>query len=536
MIRKLLLAFVLLMGAPAHAEWHEATSRNFIVYSQGSEADARDFAVRLEQFNYVLRSIHRIEAPESPIRLRVFLLPSVSAVGRMAGGSGVAGYYVPDARAMMMVGTRARFGSRSNDVRSARGDVDIDAESILLHEYTHHFMFQYFPATYPTWYQEGFAEFWGATRFLPNNVVEVGRPVEYRFWSINPYLGVGSMSRWLPVGDMLRAQSYADVGEVDLLYAEGWMLVRYAFGNTERNNQLQRYLALVNGGRAYGDAATEAFGDLNRLNSELFEFAGRRRFDVIQLPFRQLPTGDIAMRALRPAEQALLEYEIRLAQGTVTAREIGEFAGDVRPIAARFPDDPFALGLLTEVERLAGNGEAARVAATRWAEVAPTDGRPFMYQGLLQVDALRAAQTTDAAAWSAARRLIVQANRLTPNNPLILEAYYDSYVGQRAPEAAQNALYAAMELAPSDDELRYKVARDFEQRRMLAEAIAVIRPVALRIPHRDDESASERRRREAREERYRQAGRERRESAREMLTRLEAQYGGPPAAEQQTGN
>lgn len=531
MIRKLLLAFALLFAAPAHAEWHEATSRNFIVYSQGSADDARSFAARLEQFNHVLRALHNIQAPSSPIRLRVFLFPTLNAVGRMAGGGSVAGYYVSDARGLMMVGTRARNTRRSGDVRTARADIDIDAESILLHEYTHHFMFQYFPATYPTWYQEGFAEFWGATRFLPNNVVEVGRPVDYRFYSVN-------MNRWLPIGTLLRAQSYADVPEVDLLYAEGWMLVRHAFQNPERRQQLQRYLTLINNGRAYGDAATEAFGDLRRLNDELFAYAGRGQFDVVQLPFRELPTGDITLRTLRPAEEALLEYEIRLAQGSVTAREIGDFAGDVRPIAARFPDDPFALALLTEVERLAGNGAAAQTAAQRWAQVAPNDGRALMYQGLLQADALRGAQSTDGAAWDAARRLIVQANRLTPNNPLILRAYYDSYVAQQTtpPDAAQNALYTAMELAPSDDELRYRVALDFERRDMIADAIAIIRPVALRLPHRSDESEGERRRREALEERYREVGRERRESAREMLARLEARQSGQPAATQQAGS
>lgn len=534
MLRRLLFAFALLFAAPAHAEWHEATSRNFVVYSQGSAEDARSFAAKLEQFNHVLRALHNIRTPESSIRLRVFLLPTLNAVGRMAGGAGVAGYYIPDARGLMLVGTRARNTRRSADVRTARADIDIDAESILLHEYTHHFMFQYFPATYPTWYQEGFAEFWGATRFLPNNVVEVGRPVDYRFSSINPFLGFMNMSRWLPVGDMLRAQSYADVPELDLLYAEGWMLVRYAFQNPERNRQLQRYLTLINNGRPYGEAATEAFGDLGRLNDELFAYAGRRRFDVVQLPFRELPTGEITLREMRPAEQALLEYEIRLAQGGIYAREIADFAAEVRPVAARFPDDPFALALRTEVERLAGDGAAAQTAARRWAEVAPTDGRALMFQGLLQVDALRAARSTDTEAWNAARRLIVQANRLTPNNPLILQAYYDSYVAQQVqpPEAAQNALYTAMELAPSDDELRYKVALDFERRNMIPEAIAIIRPDALRLPHRNDESEGERRRRETQEERYRQAGRERRESAREMLVRLEARQNGQPAAAQ----
>lgn len=517
MVYRFLIALaVLLAPAATHAEWYEARSANFIVYSEGSERDARDFAVKLEQFHYVLRIYHGIRTPPSPNRLRVFLLPTLGAVGRMVGSNLVAGYYVSDARGQFLVGTRSS-PAHSSDIRSGRDETVIDPESILLHEYSHHFMHYYFPATYPTWYQEGFAEFWGATRFLPNNVVEVGRPVNYRFGSFQA-------GRWLSAGQLLAAQNYGDVPEVDLLYAEGWLLVRHTFENRERRQQLQRYLTLINGGRSYSDAAAEAFGDLQRLNSELFTYAGRSRFNVLQLPFRELPVGEIVLRTLRPAEQALLEYEVRLAQGSISHREIGAFAGEVRRIAARFPDDPFALALLTEVERLAGNLDAAATVATRWTTAAPDDGRALMYQALLQIDRLRAAPSTDQAAWTAARRLLSRANQLTPNNPLILEAIYDGFAAQSQlpPDDAQNALYMAMELAPGDDDLRYKVAQDFERRDMTPEAIAIIRPVAYRLPKRDSESAGERRRREAREDRERQAGRPRRETAREMLVRLEA--------------
>jgi hypothetical protein len=196
--------------------------------------------------NYVLRVYHNLQAAPSPNRLRVFLFSSIAEVGRMAGGGGVAGYYISEARAQLMVGTRGGT-RRSNDIRSGRDEAQMDAESILLHEYAHHFMFQYFPATYPTWYQEGFAEFWGATRFLPNNVVEVGHPVNYRYGSFEG-------GRWLRAAQLLSAQNYGDVPEVDLLYAEGRLLVRHTFENRERQQQLQRYLALINAGTRYAEA------------------------------------------------------------------------------------------------------------------------------------------------------------------------------------------------------------------------------------------------------------------------------------------
>jgi hypothetical protein len=520
MIRKLLVALALLVAAPAQAEWHEATSNNFIVYSEGSEQDAIDIAAKLEKFNFVLRAYHRVTAPPAPNKLRIFLTADRAGVPRMAGlpaRAGVAGYYVPSARAQLMVGTRSERAIRTGD---------IDPESILLHEYTHHFMYRYFPATYPTWYSEGVAEFWGSTRFLENDVVEVGAPAEHR-WSTFRALG------WLPVERLFQAHNYQEVGgtNVFLLYAEGWLINRYVFEHPERKAQLDQYINLINRGATYEAAMRQAFPDLGSFNNELYEYSGRVRFNVLQLPFRAIDTGPITVRELRPAEQALLTREIKVSQG-YPAREAADFAAEVGEIAARYPDDPFAIGLVMETERLAGYGAAALAAAARLLAIEPNNPRALVTKGLVEVAALHAAGSTDEAAWRDARRNFLTANRAAPNDPIVLEAYYDSFVteGVLPPDDAQAALYGAMELAPSDPELRYKVALDFEQRELFEDALAIIRPIAYSTPHRGNESDSERREREEREERNREAGRTNHETPREMLARLETKLGLPQSA------
>jgi tetratricopeptide (TPR) repeat protein len=517
MIRLIKLAWLALLfcvPAAARAEWKEATTTNFIVYSEGGEAQLRDFAAKLEKFNYVLRAYHSVKAPPSPIKLKVYLLPSVAAVGKMAGSDGVAGYYIPRSRGLMMVGSRGRPQAMTN-ARSGPDYVDIDSESILLHEYTHHFMYQYFPATYPTWYSEGFAEFWGATNILANDVVEVGQPVNYRYSSFQ-------MGRWLPVRKLLTAQSYADVPELDLLYAEGWLLVRYAFENREASKQLQAYLKAINGGASYEQAMKDSFQDVDALNGKLYDYAGKSKFQVLQLPFKKIDIGPMTVRSVTPAEDSMMTLSIELAQG-ILKRESAEFAGKVRSAAERFPNDPFALAMLSEAERLAGNRDAAVAAADRLIAAAPNDPRGLLQKGLAEMERLKAASSRDAKAWESARQHLIRASRLAPNDPLVLEAYYDSFAGQGLlpPENAQGALYKAMELAPSDDDLRYKVAADFEHRDMIPEAIAIIRPVAYVLPHRKNESPKEKKRREEREEKYRGAGEVKRETAREMLARLE---------------
>ena len=111
LIRLAWLALLLCMPGAAHAEWKEATSANFVVYSESNEARLREFIEKLEKFNFVLRAYHGVTAPPSPIKLKVYLFPTIEGVGKMAGGEGVAGYYIPRSRALMMVGT---YGDRKS--------------------------------------------------------------------------------------------------------------------------------------------------------------------------------------------------------------------------------------------------------------------------------------------------------------------------------------------------------------------------------------------------------------------------------------
>lgn len=518
MFRSLLLALGLLLSTAAQAEWREARSNNFLVYSESGEQQLRDFTAKLEKFHFILRAMHNITRDPPPNRLHVYLLRNIDAVQRSLGGAaGVAGYSIFHARGPVLVGTRQGGGQEN---------YGIDPEPILLHEYAHHFMYGYFPATYPTWYSEGFAEFWGQTQIGENDVVRIGAPAATRFYSF-----VGN--RWMPIDRILAARSYADArGDVDLIYAEGWLLNRYLFTNSARSGQLSRYLTLINQGRSYEQAMQEAFGsDVGALDSELRRFSAQTQFPVLDVPFRHIDVGPIEIRTLRPAEAALIGEEIRLGQ-EIPAREAAEFAATVRGTAAHYPDDPYALEILVEAERLAGNNAAAAVAVDHLLRIEPDNPRGLMHKGLLQAKALAAAHSTDDAAWDAARQLILRANRLATHDPLILEAYYDSFVDQGVlpPASAQNALFRALQIAPGDEELRYRVAADFERRDMIPEAIAVIRPTALALREVGGEGERARRRREEEEERNRPAGQARHETAREMLTRLEARRAAQPAA------
>jgi hypothetical protein len=219
MIGKALVALVFVMAPCAtRASWLKAESTHFIVYSEGDEASVRSAATRLEKLDALQRTIagaprNAAAKTTSPLKVRVYLLPTSADVQATAGGGNAAGYYSASVRGAFAVMTR------ENDVADG-----FPAQLVLFHELTHHFMFQYFPATYPTWYQEGFADFIGASTVDASDVVKFGRPVLNRYFSLR-----GRRAEdWISLKRLLNAKSYGDLaGRVDLLYAEGWLLTHY---------------------------------------------------------------------------------------------------------------------------------------------------------------------------------------------------------------------------------------------------------------------------------------------------------------------
>src|SRR3546814_6840906 len=49
---------ILAWASPAAAEWRQAQSSHFIIYSKASEEALRQFATRLERFEGAMRAIH----------------------------------------------------------------------------------------------------------------------------------------------------------------------------------------------------------------------------------------------------------------------------------------------------------------------------------------------------------------------------------------------------------------------------------------------------------------------------------------------
>ncbi|MCD2324617.1 hypothetical protein LQ953_11395 [Sphingomonas sp. IC-56] len=150
MIRVSLSLAALVVPATARADWYEASTPHFVVYSEQPPARVKQFAARLERFDAAIRFL--LKQDDQPIgkanRLNVYFVDNADAVEKLSIRN-AAGFYISRAGGSLAVVPRW----------AGTADDDLSAQAILLHEYAHHLMWTFSPdAVYPTWYIEGYAE------------------------------------------------------------------------------------------------------------------------------------------------------------------------------------------------------------------------------------------------------------------------------------------------------------------------------------------------------------------------------------------
>jgi tetratricopeptide (TPR) repeat protein len=463
-------AFALAMLAPsaARAEWREAETAHFKIYSDGGEGQLVEYAQRLEGLDQLLRAATRISADLPPTKVRVILFATVEQVRRAYHGHDrdIGGFYTVNMQGPIAISTRGK----DSDDETWGPDVT------LFHEYAHHFMLEYFPVTYPAWYVEGFAEIASTATLMSGGRIMYGKAANQHGWSL-------TSSRWVPIPQLIDA-TYASFPEDSDFYGESWLLAHYLTFSPARRGQLAKYLAELGAGVPNGQAATDAFGNLDQLSREVRSYLDAANFPARAVPVT-LPAKDaIRMRVLSPGEADVIPETAAFDQYLGKEQMTAYLAG-LQAKAARYPADPYVLGLLADADYAAEDYAAAAATVDRLLAIAPDSVSGRVRKGMLL---LHQAEDLDGAARQAkvseARRLIVAANQAALDDPRPLVAYYRSYVvaGERPPKQAVEGLMQAVSTVPQDPGPRMMLVGEMVNENKLAEAIYYLGPVAY-DPH-----------------------------------------------------
>lgn len=452
-----------LIAGPASAEWLEAKNARFVIYGNVSAKEMARFADRLARFDAVMHRL--IPGPEGTSgQLTIYMVDSTGDVRRLSNGgpSRIAGYYSASASGAYAVTPRTT-------------DTPEFTQQVLFHEYVHHVTLGANQGYYPSWAAEGLAELFGTAVIMADGGVRVGMPNNARAYSILSNLP-------MPVSTLLADRPVKDPEAVDQKYGRAWLLVHYLMLGGAPRGSFEQYIKLINDGVPQAEAATKAFGDVDKLDAALNRYRnGKLRTPIFAAADLQIDQPVI--RQLDAGEAAMMPLRVRSATG-VDAREASELVGPARRTAAEFPKHPWVQRVLAEIEFDAGNDAEAEAACDAALAIKPTDVDALLYKGRIHVRRLAKDKAATAAQWREARSWFLKANKIDPDLALAYVLFYNSFrtARERPTANAVTGLLLAEAMVPQDNALRWQVAQAMIEKGDLTAARASLRPIAY-SPH-----------------------------------------------------
>jgi hypothetical protein len=459
----------LFIASGANAQtWHRADTHHFVIYSNGGEKNLEEFAHKVEKFDALMRLAFNRQPEEHPNRLTIYLLNSAASVDDLTGPKRqyVAGFYRPAAEGSFAVANREKPASVW----------DLDGQTVLFHEYAHHFMYRNFPVPVPAWYSEGFAEYAGTADFRRDGTWEWGKFAEHRLYS----LVAGPK---IPIRSLLSEQPSGTIERVSAFYGWAWALTHMLYRSEDNGEQITRYVARLADGADPLVAAEAEFGDLDALEKRLDKYVrGKTTFFRSAEPIAYL--SDIKVTRLSEYDSALVELGLQRRTFYKPERTREKLTLLTRQAAANAE----AWYQLAALEFAAAHSEeakpqydftAAESAVDQALKLQPDHVLANVLKGDILLEPFDHADDPDDDLWSRSRKFYAAANRADPLHPLPLYKFANSFLreGKRNPQVG-SALQEAFLGAPEANELRYGLANFFASEGEFDRAIELLKVIA----------------------------------------------------------
>jgi hypothetical protein len=308
------LGLLLVLGIPSRASdrnqnWIEIRSPHFIVLSNAGEKEGRHVAAQFENIRALFHAVFskaRVDPGKPTIifalrnedSLKIFL-PSY---GANPNAKKLAGLFL------------ARPDMNFALVRTDASSTASNEYHTLYHEYTHSILRMNFRGL-PLWLDEGFAEFYGSTRF-DSHTASFGMP------DAN-LLGLLQREQLIPVATLVSTDSSSPLYNArehsGMFYAESWAIVHYFMlsPDVKKDALLDKFLAALQSTDDPIEAARQSFGDLRKLADKLETYARQPTFYYARFPLESdLSEKDFSARALPLAEALTQEANFLLRNGS----------------------------------------------------------------------------------------------------------------------------------------------------------------------------------------------------------------------------
>ncbi len=433
---------VVLLALPASAkelwqyDWIEVRTPHFVIASAQDAEDTNELARELEDFRRLVEMLTNIGRFEERVPTKIFFLPRRES--DLGFNANIAGYFES--------GMRANY--------AATVPTGSYSDEILKHEYIHFLIHNRDRLLYPTWFDEGFADFF-ASMSVRGQRFEYGKPMDARVsWLVN--------SPWLSYKTVLQARDTSALGRDRgaMFYAQAFLLVHYlVLENGDFGRRNGDFLKRRERGEPPLDAFEAAFGlDPDLLTGKLMRYLPKLKFYKGTLK-QPLPPVEAKTRSLQPPEIAAALGTLALqVQGADAARKYYEAA-----LAADADYGPALTGV-GDLHKFAGRFAEAKPYYEKAIALEPEDENHELDFAEYFLDL--ASQEKDAGmraeAAREARRHFMRAYQLNPDNPETLAMNGASYLveGEDAAKGVES-LEVAHQLLPSQTQIRLLLARGY---------------------------------------------------------------------------
>ena len=250
---RIVITFIIwtLSSTAINADWVEARSENFTFVGKTSERKAATIVRELEEYRAIIFKILNLDPIPEMVPVKIYGVKSSKAITKMTGRVNAAGVYLTTfGGPVFVLDISGNFSKNSA------------ARKIAYHEYTHHLVDTYTNTVYPTWFNEGFAEYLSTFKVDKKGVVKVGLPDKDRAYSLASY-GWMDMEAFLGAirGYPFENKKTRKIAVTQSqFYAQSWLAVHYIYSTEEYAEKLDAYLEAIAQESMSKTAFNDAFG------------------------------------------------------------------------------------------------------------------------------------------------------------------------------------------------------------------------------------------------------------------------------------
>lgn len=353
---------VVISGQQNASNWFRAESQHFIVFSDAKQQDVAQLLNKLERFDYLLRLYTKADtSTASKQKTTLYYMARIRDLNQIDKNQPAYAIGLYNSCALGVQGFGAHMYYRENLDRALEKQPENEGLAYIFEAYARHFLYRYSNLRTPTWYIDGFAQYFAGTRFNDTETL-IGNPPQ----SLLSYLAFMSNGhrRSLDYTDILlqndsKGHNYAGAAGLRLEFqARSWILTHYLLSSAENLQHFRRFIALGLEGVEPTQAFEQAFGyKVSKLNNVLWKYR-LQTANAIKVNLTAGGAGDIEFTSLPAAANNLLLADAALK--TCPTPKAGMALLDrVRNEAKKFPRSDLAQFTLSRAEIDWGNPQDA---------------------------------------------------------------------------------------------------------------------------------------------------------------------------------